>query len=274
MNKRNIICNNCGKCGHISINCKEPITSYGLIIFKKDKNDKKDIKLLMINKKDSLCYVDFIKGRYDTNNVNYIQILIDKFSNEEKDNILKNDFNTLWKNLWLVKDIKKDKEYIKCKTKFYKLKNGYYNENLKLKINLSYFVTNSKTNYDSSEWEFPKGKKKINEKNINCAIRECYEETNYSKNDYNIIINIEKFSELYFGENKIQYRHIYYLAELNNFDKDISNKIISQNIEVKRIDWLNKEDCLSKLRVYQKSRENVINSVYNILNNLEDYIII
>jgi len=271
MNKRNIICNNCGKWGHISINCKEPITSYGLIIFKKD---KKDIKLLMINKKDSLCYVDFIKGRYDINDNNYIQILINKFSNEEKENILKSDFNTLWKQLWLIKDIKKDKEYIKSKTKFYKLKNGYYNENLKLKINLDYFVNRSKTNYISSEWEFPKGKKQINEKIINCAIRECEEETNYNKNDYNIIINIEKFNELYYGENKVKYLHIYYLAELSNFDKDISIITKSQKQEVKSVEWLNKEDCLSKLRSYQSTRIKVVNEVYNLLNNLEDYIII
>ena len=36
MNKSKIICNNCGKMGHISAYCKEPITSYGIILFKKE----------------------------------------------------------------------------------------------------------------------------------------------------------------------------------------------------------------------------------------------
>tara|TARA_Y100000590_G_scaffold456915_1_gene608428 strand:+ start:808 stop:1623 length:816 start_codon:yes stop_codon:yes gene_type:complete len=271
MNKSKIICNNCGKMGHISAYCKEPITSYGIILFKKE-NDK--FKLLMINKKDSLCYIDFIKGKYDINNVDYIQILIDKFSVEEKQNILINDYKTLWENLWLVKEIKNKKEYNDLETKFLKLKTGYYNHKLKKRINLNYFIEKSNTNYESSEWEFPKGKKERNEKNIDCAIRECCEETNYNVEDYDIIINIENFSELYRGENKVNYRHIYYLGILNNYKKLGEVKGRHQQMEVKEMKWLTKEECLEKLRDYHKTRVKIINNVYNLLNNLEDYIII
>jgi len=272
-NKSRIICNNCGRIGHISANCKEPITSYGIILFKKE-NEK--MKLLMINKKDSLCYIDFIKGKYNINDINYIQILINKFSIEEKNNILSNDYEKLWKDLWLLdeKNIDKKKDYIDREKKFLKLKNGYYNQRFKKYINLNYFIQNSDKNYETSEWEFPKGKKEKNEKNINCAIRECYEETDYNENDYDIIINIETFSESYRGENKVQYRHIYYLASLNNYEKITKINTREQQMEVKDMKWLSKEECLYKLRDYQTSRVRVINNVYNLINNLEDYIII
>ena len=39
-------------------------TSYGVILFKIE-NEKK--KILMINRKDSLCYIDFIRGKYKGN---------------------------------------------------------------------------------------------------------------------------------------------------------------------------------------------------------------
>ena len=94
-----IICNNCNKIGHISSECIAPTTSYGIIIFK---TENKISKLLLINRKDSLCYIDFIRGKYDIDNIKYIQILIDKFSNTEKENIILYDFETLWKKLWLI----------------------------------------------------------------------------------------------------------------------------------------------------------------------------
>ena len=60
-----------------------------------------------------------------------------KFSVEEKQNILINDYKTLWENLWLVKEIKNKKEYNDLETKFLKLKTGYYNHKLKKRINLN-----------------------------------------------------------------------------------------------------------------------------------------
>ena len=35
--------------------------SYGVILIKKEENEN---KILMINRKDSLCYIDFIRGKY------------------------------------------------------------------------------------------------------------------------------------------------------------------------------------------------------------------
>ena len=58
-------CNNCGKLGHLFHQCKIPITSIGIIAFR-IKNNK--IEYLLIRRKDSLSFVDFLRGKYQLNN--------------------------------------------------------------------------------------------------------------------------------------------------------------------------------------------------------------
>ena len=82
MNDNTIIyCNNCGLKGHIQRGCRNPVLSCGNLIFRKDTEEP---KVLMIQRKDSLCYIEFIRGKYDVFNIDYIQILIDKFTLDEK----------------------------------------------------------------------------------------------------------------------------------------------------------------------------------------------
>ena len=63
---KNNICNNCGKQGHQYHNCKLPITSYGMIVFM---YSDKDIKYLMIIRKNSFGYIYFMRGKYIANNL-------------------------------------------------------------------------------------------------------------------------------------------------------------------------------------------------------------
>ena len=74
-------CNNCGKKGHMYKDCKLPVTSCGHIIFR---DDGVEPKVLMIQRKDSLCYIDFLRGKYDMRDLKYIQVLIDKCSKTNK----------------------------------------------------------------------------------------------------------------------------------------------------------------------------------------------
>jgi hypothetical protein len=48
MNKNTTLCNNCGKQGHMFHQCKMPITSYGVIVFR---TSDKGIEYLMIRRK-------------------------------------------------------------------------------------------------------------------------------------------------------------------------------------------------------------------------------
>ena len=77
-------CNNCGKLGHQFNQCKLPIVSYGIILFTSyhdhdddDDDDTDDTtnsnkyKFLMIRRKDSFGFIDFIRGKYNICNINH-----------------------------------------------------------------------------------------------------------------------------------------------------------------------------------------------------------
>ena len=61
-------CNNCDQNTHSVYQCKLPILSLGVISLSKINNT---IKYLMICRKDSLGYVDFIRGKYSILDIEY-----------------------------------------------------------------------------------------------------------------------------------------------------------------------------------------------------------
>ena len=75
-------CNNCGKQGHLYHQCKMPITSIGIIVFRY--NDA-NIEYLMIRRKDTLGYLDFMRGKYSVYNKEYIMNMIKQMTTEEKE---------------------------------------------------------------------------------------------------------------------------------------------------------------------------------------------
>ena len=92
-------CNNCGKNGHPFHQCKNPITSMGIIAFREG---NKGIEYLLICRKDSLGYVDFLRGRYDLDNKDYIMKIINIMTNSEKNNLLTKPFSQLWRELGAI----------------------------------------------------------------------------------------------------------------------------------------------------------------------------
>ena len=76
-----LYCNNCGKRGHTYNQCSKPITSTGIICITKEYNN---VKFLTICRKDSLGYVEFLRGKYNVYDKNYIQNLINEMTLNEK----------------------------------------------------------------------------------------------------------------------------------------------------------------------------------------------
>ena len=94
--RSHIFCNNCGKQGHSFNQCKKPIISIGIIAITKVEGQ---FKYLLICRKDSLGYIDFLRGKYPLYDQKYIQNLVDEMTFQEKANLLKLPFKTLWGNL-------------------------------------------------------------------------------------------------------------------------------------------------------------------------------
>ena len=262
-----LFCNNCGNYGHLYGNCRHPILSYGIILFTLDKKPK----IVMIERKDSLSYIEFIRGKYNIENHKYIRLLLSRMTVIEKEKLLTYNFDELWTKLWIHIDnvnqrIKK--EYLKSKETFEKLKNG-----IKLKdgffFNLKSLITDSKLDYISNEWEIPKGRRSGNENNKDCAIREFEEETNISKNSYTLIKNIIPIIEEYKGINYVRYKHIYYVGKINKkIDLVIDQNNKDQYTEIKNIKWLDEKECYEKIRPYNKTKKKIIQTFFSLYRNI------
>ena len=84
-NMRSSFCNNCGLSGHLFQSCKSPITSIGIIAFRRAPNG--EIQYLLICRKDSLGYIDFIRGKYPINDKRYLRNIFSEMTVEEKYNL-------------------------------------------------------------------------------------------------------------------------------------------------------------------------------------------
>jgi 8-oxo-dGTP pyrophosphatase MutT (NUDIX family) len=264
MNKNNNVCNNCGKLGHIFHQCKLPITSYGIILFR---SSDKDPQYLMIRRKDSFGFIDLIRGKYLCNNIRQLQSCIDEMSDYEKVKILKDPFEKLWAQLWGDNNcIQYRNEEISSSKKFDIIKNGIYVDNNK--ITLEDIVNNSKTQWNETEWEFPKGRRNFQEKDIECAMREFEEETGFSRENITVIDNLMPFEEMFVGSNHKSYKHKYYLAYINENNQSLNN---FQKTEVSKLEWKTFNQCLEAIRPYHLEKKLLITNIDKILKEYKFY---
>ena len=95
----------------------------------------------MICRKDSLGYIDFLRGKYPIQNKTYIMNLINEMTEKEKNNLLSSNFNDLWNRLWGERiGLQYKNEEKTSKDKFYTLLNG-----IDLPYNLKSLIQESNT---------------------------------------------------------------------------------------------------------------------------------
>jgi 8-oxo-dGTP pyrophosphatase MutT (NUDIX family) len=287
-------CCNCGGYGHVYKTCNHPVISYGIICYKSDYDDKTNSiypNYLMVQRKDSLSYVEFIRGKYELNNREYILKLFSNMIEKERDKIKDNDFDYLWNLMWcrtthLPEENTRNfnKEYKDAKSKFESIKKGIkmilINKDVII-FNLDYILKNTISEHEETEWGFPKGRRNINEDDLNCALREFREETGIPLKNIRICKNIKPLEEVYTGSNKIRYKHIYWIASYIpddnlNINEDYSyydpyNKI--QAKEIKDVQWFNYKEAQDKIRNYNIERKElfkrlnslIIKSIQNVI---------
>ena len=262
----NNACNNCGKQGHSFHQCKLPITSYGIIAFRASHYG---IQYLMIRRKDSFGFIDFVRGKYSPYNITQIQDIINEMSIEEKQRILEEPFELLWKNMW--GDISTTQYKAEENASMKKMEiirsgvsiNGEY-------VNLEKIVTNSNTNWVETEWEFPKGRRNNREKDLDCALREFEEETGLASTKLTIVENLLPFEETFMGTNHKSYKHKYFLALFGDSKGNNENNVLNrfQITEVSKLEWKTVDECLQSIRPYSLEKKNLI---LNINKVLEEY---
>ena len=334
MNKiinNNHFCNNCGKQGHMYHQCKIPITSYGIILFRFVANDynlglnevndfemninfsksnenyftdntfkldeidfdkivleetkesenkiknieepilkriKGKIEFLMIRRKDSFGYIDLMRGKYMPYNIEQIKKCIDQMSIVEKKMLLNESFDCLWRKMWGGdnKAVQYQNEEIISSKKFDTIKTGIVvNDNF---VSLEKIVESSDTSWEETEWEFPKGRRNYQEKDLECALREFEEETGILQTKITIIENVLPFEEIYIGTNHKSYKHKYFLAYMNDTEEYLNN---FQVTEVSKIEWMSIDKCLESIRPYNLEKKKLITNINKVLQEYRLY---
>ena len=255
-------CRNCGLNGHLYKDCLHPIMSFGIICYKIIDNN---VKYIMIQRKDSLSFMEFVRGKYNVEDYEYLKQLFEYMTDNEKKMILNNSFDNIWNYTWSQNthnNFKQTKEYIDSKNKFDNIINTSYFKNL---ISLK----NYKNNYTEQEWGFPKGRKKIKESDIDCAIREFCEETQLYKDDIQIDSKIIPFQEIFFGTNNILYKHVYYIAKIVKEDAKIllDNNCIEQIREVRALKWFTYNEVLDHIKNHNIERIKIFKKAHNIITS-------
>ena len=281
------ICGNCGEKGHIYKTCNGPVTSIGIIAFRKKSSDRLkpkfqnylgkytndpeniQLKVLLIQRKDSIGYIDFIRGKYPKNSKNTETVLL-KYLNEMTDyeiqRLQTNTFNDLWNDLW------------SCKTNKFFIKEKK-DAQLKFEsLDIPRLITKFNNSYTGPHWQFtelgiPKGRRNTKENEKECAMREFEEETGYLPEHYNLLDELGSIQENFTGSNGIEYRHIYYYARVHNHapDPQVLPKNKEQLKEISDIGWFSFDEAFALIRNYNLQRKMLIENAFKTMLMYEKF---
>lgn len=275
-----MLCANCGAHGHMYRICSQPISSFGIICYRVRRGEP---EYLMVQRKDSLPFVEFIRGKYNVQNRGYIIRLLNGMTHAERSQLSTLSFDALWHGFWQSDHSSGFvKEYEQSKARFMMLKTGYYlrshaetqvpqasttaaanpGQVVFFSLETALASTAETATHTETEFGFPKGRRNINESDISCACREFSEETGLDIEDVKLLTNIQPYEEIFTGTNHTRYRHVYYIARLLDssaawLDRaNIKRAVVDpvQSREVRAVAWFDAGNVLSHLRVENTER--------------------
>lgn len=244
-----MFCNNCGTRGHPFRECKQPVLSCGVLLVRHRQHPtesaklpvpKEDIEVLMIRRKDSMAYTEFLRGKYDPSDTAYIQHLLSNVTKSELALLKTLSFEQLWTRLWNNPHERHHTEFTEAQAKFDSCK--------------SVVASVDTTAYTEPEWGFPKGRRFRTESDITCAEREFIEETNFPRDSF-VFVKDVVFKETFTGTNGVPYEHRYFLA-IQHVPVQIHRKFtLMQKREISAIGWKTLSDCMALTRPHYSGRE-------------------
>jgi 8-oxo-dGTP pyrophosphatase MutT (NUDIX family) len=212
--------------------------------------------MMMVRRKDSMAYTEFLRGKYEPAEPGYIRTLLSNMTKSEHGLLLTFTFNDLWTRHWGVGRDHHSKEFINSREKF---------DSLDITTLLKDI-----NGYDEPEWGFPKGRRNNRETDIDCALREFSEETNILRESFVICRNIV-LSESFNGTNGVPYKHIYFIALLREPESiDLQQVMTSaQKREISAIEWKTVEECREHTRPHYIQRNTMLDSFERIVETFD-----
>lgn len=319
MNKT-LYCLNCGGFGHLKKQCRSPTTSYGIFAiyidnifdtkeeyeeilkklqeyfrtyatlqyadkiicsdFDKFMKIKKSLKVLIIMRKHTYGYVDFVRGHYNPNNYKQIYHMFTHMTPEEINyiNNNSNNFDTIYRTIWRdFTDSKKygdDKFYEAIRTEYRTSKLNFDTLRDSAMVKLDTYIKCSPC-YQTPEWSLPKGKRmyksnnNLVESNIECALREFSEETGLEKSQFTLFENLSPCMIEYHGSDGLHYRNVFYTSIINK-QPQICNVSEVQRNEVGGIGLFDIDEVMSK----KCGEHNVMSDfIISIMSGIIQYIV-
>lgn len=229
---------------------KQPVLSCGIICFYDDgitERREDNVRVLLVRRKDSMSYVEFIRGKYKPSDPLYIRSLIRGMTAEEHNKILTMSFYELWTDMWVTKTIQSHRqEYDKSYRRFKECIVGVR----------EYIRTLRDPNVDP-EWTFPKGRPQCGERDIDCAKREFEEETSIARSRLRIFSNAP-LKEVYTGTNGIVYETHFFIATVDEESPSVNPTNRHQIEEVSDVAWISPSEIRTKMRTTYLSKEIVL----------------
>ena len=236
-------CANCGVLAHSFRDCRGPIQSFGVIAVKFVEGVP---HYLLVRRRDSISYVEFLRGKYKMDNPAYISLLINGMSADERRRLLTGAFPALWGALWNSQNTRQFRnEYEIAQRTFEAIRNtGDISGRL-----LVEYVEHASEAWAEPEWGFPKGRRTLRETERRCALREFAEETGLPETAVHLVEDEPVYLEEYTGTNGIQYKQIYFVGAVapdNTVHLEPTNRVMSR--EIGDIQWLPFEEAYLKIR--------------------------
>lgn len=261
-------CVNCGIIGHTFRDCPEAVLSYGVCAVKFIDGVP---HYLLIRRRDSISYVEFLRGKYRLSNPDYIQLLINGMTTEERSRLLALPFDRLWENLWNGQNTRQFRNECEiARHAFESLKNT---GDVYGRLMIRYIEDASlSSSWMEAEWGFPKGRRTLRESEIDCALREFGEETGIRSANIHIVDDEVPYVEEYTGSNSIRYKQLYFVGACK---PDIyaslthSNRVMRR--EVGDIGWFPFEEAYLKIRSTNPEKRALLGRIhYNIISDTSD----
>lgn len=191
------------------------------------------VEMLMVCKRYTYAYYMFVHGKYNPSNNSEMIKWFSGMTIDEKHDIMSLNFMQMWYRIWL-NNTTRNSNYFSAKSKFegtFAIDGG---------ARLHRLI--SKSTNAGKIWAIPKGRKKNRaEHNINCAVREFYEETRISKGSYKLWV--DRSRSYSYIDDGIKYTNQYYLAfTKHNIEPRIDFSAKEQIEEVSDIRWMDIEE--------------------------------
>jgi ADP-ribose pyrophosphatase YjhB (NUDIX family) len=250
-------CNNCGQKGHLFRTCRDPVLSCGIFLIDSPALpvDATQMRILMIRRKDSMSFAEFMRGKYEPTDLDYLGRLVKNMTLKEQSAMVCEPFEVLWKQLW--GDDRMTSDYAVSREKFNQL-------------NRLELMLNNLSSYIEPEWGFPKGRRMRGETDLDCALREFGEETNIPREAFVVLRNIV-LEETFMGLNGIRYRHVYFVGLLKHPEMlNLTQRFTPmQKREISGIAWKSFAEAQALVRPHHVERMGMLNQLKDIVETFE-----